>query len=546
MKVDLVVNSMIQQLDRNLQMQIMPVLAFRAGEILHGRVMLDAGDKPQIRLDSGELLSALPSGDVQLFAGATVTLRVTGNMDGQFVMQLLEQELSGRTAAGQTPEAAGEPLTRLMGNTQQGRAVLAAMETMRVPPREETARQAMTILGAFPGLKAEKAVFLAANGITPTDAAVNALNALIDDGATTGGELMKFADMLAGQALDAEGTGAKAPAQSAPAAGGIAAQAATAAGISTQSALPQGDAMLQLQSLIFVGLGMDAAEQYSAITSALGKLGMAPDAVRLALDGSMAADQEFEARLAAFTAALPEGEGGEARAFLTRLAGGLKSQAEAAALAMPGVAEPAPQGLQRVVREVMDLFVKLEGDSAANTKELQGATKLTHETAQRLSAELADTGAAGAATAQQLNRVENHIRLLDNITQYAYQQIPVAMNGRNRTVELYVMNRGGSGKKINPEKASILIALETENMGHLEALISVSSKNLRLRFGVDKPELAGYVNSFTGEISRAMQGIGYKLSDVRMQVTGAPVTPLSAIAEAESWQDSPMRLDIKL
>jgi hypothetical protein len=203
MKVDLVVNSMIQQIDRNLQTQIMPLVAFRAGEILHGRVMLDAGDRPQIRLDSGELLNALPSGDVQLFGGATVTLRVTGNMDGQFVMQLLDQEIGAGTPAQQ--QSAGAALTRIgLENTPQGKALLGAMETMRVPMREETARQAMTILNSFPRLSGEKAVFLAANNITPTEAMVNALNALVDGGATTGGELTRLVDMLARPSTEAQ------------------------------------------------------------------------------------------------------------------------------------------------------------------------------------------------------------------------------------------------------------------------------------------------------------------------------------------------------
>ncbi len=606
MKVDLVVNSMIQQIDRNLQTQIMPLAVFRAGEILHGRVMLDASDRPQIRLDSGELLNALPSGDVQLFGGATVTLRVTGNMDGQFVMQLLDQEIGTGTPAQQ--QSAGAALTRLgLENTPQGKAILGAMEAMRVPMREETARQALTIMNSFPRLSVEKAVFLAANSITPTETMVNALNALVDEGATTGEALIKLADMLAWPSQEAQtaakpaqsgnpaatpavaqppaqGTHAPALAQQsvepeAPPAGWAATQetdAQTPPAISVRNgsneaqtlpeqgtyqktqvlpgqgnaaapalaALTRGEAALELQSLALVALGPEAAGHYAGVSSALLQQGLAGETVRLALDGSLAGGPEFEASLGAFLVTLPEDVAEDACAFITHLADGLRHRAQTAAAA--GTVQEAPQGLERVVKEIMDLFVKLDAEPAANAKSLEDSGKLIRESVQRMPAELTEAGAQNLAVAQQLGRVESHVRLLDNINQYIYWQIPMEMNGRNKTVELYVMNRGGSGKKVNPEKASILIALDTENMGRLETLISVNSKSLRLRIGVENPELVGFVDSYTADIGHAMQEIGYKLSDVRMQVTGKPVTPLTAVAEAESWQEGPARLNIVL
>lgn len=562
MKVDVVVNSMIQQIDRNLQTQATPVPTFRSGDILRGRVMLSGDGSPQIRLDSGALLNALPSGDVQLFAGATVTLRVTGNMDGQFVMQLLEQEKDDGQAA-QTADATAGPLAKLVMNaTPQGRAVLQAMEAMRVPMRGDTVRQALEIMNQFPGLEPEKAVFMAANKIPATQAQVDALNSLVK-GATTGGELMKLADILTTQALDAEIVQLEGSAGSGDIAAAIieapggqgaqpqasAAGAAEAAGANPQ-AMPESDGMLQLQSLVFVALGLDAADKYSGIAAALQRHGLTNGAVQLALDGSfeVPGEGDFQSRLNTLVSTLPQDEAAEARSFLAKLASGLKGYIGEVGMA-PGAGQPAEpqQGIPRVVKEIMDLFVRLETDNPANSAALQKAASQQRGAVQHIAAEVAQTGAASPTAAQQLNRVDNHVRLLDNISQYAYQQIPVQLNGRNKTVELYVMNKAKGGKKkINPENASILITLDTEHMGRLETLVGVTGKNLRLRFGVEDPGLVAYVDSFTAEIGQAMQQIGYRLSDVRLQVTEAPVTPLTAAASVEQWDGGASTLDIKL
>jgi hypothetical protein len=632
MKIDLVVNTMIQQIDKNLQSQVIPALTFRAGEILHGRVMLTSDDKMQIRLDNGALLNAVPSGNVLLSAGATVTLRVSGQMDGQFVMQLLEQELSSElTGSVTTTRAANEALSKLgLSSSPQGRQVLQAFERMNLPIREETVRQALDILGTFPGLAPEKAVFMAANRIPATQANVNALIGLIDGKATTGDDLIKLTNILTAQAVETDnvqslgstlnaavptlvgqaaaenavpqqGNGsstmgmgnlqnaeelpqgsanplAKQPAGAdtataaqgpggdssllsdlvvpAFAGGGQAPGATTDTGAipvgnaqqASAATLNGDDGILQMQSLVFVALGVEDADRYSAVIAHMADSGVLKQALQLALDGPFLGGKELQSQLGQLVAAMPAGSAPEAQAFMEKLVTGLgKYIADngGAALASHQALE-APSGLPRVIQEITGLFAKLDGnasDMGANIAKAAGAQQasLAH-----IAAEIGSAAAASPDVTMQLNKIASHVRLIDNISQYAYQQIPVQINDRNRTVELYVLNRGKNGKKINPNNANILIALDTDNMGHLETLINVTNKNLRLRFGVENPELVGFIDSFTTELSQAMQDIGYRLSDVRMQVTDKPVTPLTVTEVVEPKTGSLTRLDMKL
>jgi hypothetical protein len=521
MKVDLVVNSMIQQIDRNLQTQVMPALSFRAGEILRGRVMLTSDDTMQIRLDSGALLNALPAGDVLLMQGATVTLRVTGRMDGKLVMQLLEQETEGEQAPAQ---AGAKELARTdLNATPRGREVLQSMERMGLPLREETARQALELLQAFPGLKADRAVFMAANRMPATQEYVDALNRLLDDGATTGGELMKLAGLLAAQAPEGER--------------------------SQEAALPAEDSMLRLQSLTLMALGIDAAEQHTGTIAALADHGALAKAAEIALEGPFMSLDQLESGLASIAATLPEDLARDARAFLKTLVEGIVQY-----IRNNGTDGIAPQatmpekGLARAIREIMELFVQMDrGETAESGEALAKAAGSQKASLSRLALEIENAGgAANPETSRQLNTVSGHVRLLNDISQYICQQIPVRLAGKNRTVELYVLNRGKRGKRINAENANMLIALDTENMGRVEALVNISRKNLRLSIGVEHPWLVGHVNAYTADLGNALKEIGYRLSDLRAQVIGRAVDPLTVMQAVEPSKRLPGALDVKI
>lgn len=602
MKVDLVVNTMIQQIDRNLQQQVLPALSYRAGELLRGRVMLAVGDRPQIRLDNGALLNAIPAGDVLLSPGASVTLRVSGQMDGQLVMQLLDQELTGERSAPLAGET-NNPLAKMgLEFAPQGKAVMQAMAQMRLPMREETARQALETMTKFPDIGAEKAVFLVANRIAATAASVDALNGLIDAHVMTGDELTRLADILkntapqTGSRAGAEQSGGSAqgngpaatqpdgrqPAGSAatvgqdntadPAVTGGAAAArqgsnaaelppirvgaaggsaplqpgsivmppsdgipATATVTGGAPASPPGspaDDMMQLQSLMVAALGMEQAEQYANAAAVLDRNGMVKQAVALALDGPLLPQEELAGKMEAFASSLPQDAAPEARQLVEKLIAGLgKYLQDSAGPAEQGQAAVGASGLARVLKEINHLFARLDSGDGTDTL-MQAATAQKARVTQILS-DAAGIGVASPDAARQMDRIANHVQLIGDISQYAYQQIPVELNGRQKTVELYVLNKGKNGRKVNPDHASILIALDTESLGHIETLINVSQKNLRLRFGVERPELAGFVESHMTELGQAMQVIGFRLSDMHTQLISHAVTPLTVAERVE-------------
>ncbi len=605
MKVDLVVSTMMQQIDRNLQSQVMPAAAYRSGELLRGRVMLAQGEGLQIRLDNGTLLNAMPSGDVLLNPGATVTLRVTGQMDGQLVMQLLEQDLSGSRGAGSAQD--GAALLRRMGleQSQQGKALLQAMERMKLPMQEETVRTALDTLARYPGLSAEKAVFLAANRIPANASSVDALNRLVDERAMTGDELTRLATLLAKdgepeaagsrqllpvglphlqddgaaqaqtqqparaglensqQINDAltggrnQAQGSTPPADEAGWQAGLPAQAAgQSQGVSparTPGAQPgvlappppglpgaDAEAVAQLQSLVQVAFGDQANDRYAGALTALDRSGLARQAVAAALEGPLLGSAELQQRVEYLVGALPQAEAAETRQFLQGLVAELSKYIPREAAQPQPAADTALGG---VLREITGLFARLDGDAA---QELAQAASSQKGKVAQLLADASAAGSAGQDAVRQLGRVAGQVQLIHDISQYAYQQIPVMIEDRQKTVELYVMNKGSkSGRKVRADQANILIALDTDSMGHIETLINVNQKSLRLRFGVEKPELARYVENHMTDFGRAMGEIGYRVSDLRTQVISKPVSPLT-VAERVEQEPSAGALDMRL
>lgn len=571
MKVDLVVNTMIQQIDRNLQSQMMPAMNWRAGDILRGKVMLRSDEGLQIRLDGGALLNAVPAGDVLLSPGATVTLRVGSHADNELVMQLLTQD---NGAAAQAQPGVGGMLARLGADpSPQARQVAQAMERMGLPLLEETAREALATLAQFTGLAPEKAVFLAANRIHATQANVDALNRLVDGKAALGADLLRLADILSTQALQAdapvgadesshtapqaadmpEGWEGETPPAS-PAAPGPAGPAVAAGGAARGAAAFSGeDARLNLQSLIHVALGADAVAQSAGVVAALEREGALSAAVAVALDGPYMDGEQLNAELQALLSALPEAEAAPAGAFLMKLVSGMRGYIEEqTARPSPGAALPPPEvgalqprqnGAAALVREIADLFVPMDEGLDGETERFVEAASSQKASLQRLAAGVEAGGTAEAVG--QMKRIAGHVRLVSDISQYAFQQIPVRLNGSERTVELYVKRGRGRGK-INADNANILIALDTGHLGRLEAHIGVTNKSLRLRFGVETPELAGHVNAYSADLAEAMREIGYRLSDIRTEVTARPVTPLTVAAALDGGPAQPGALDIKL
>jgi hypothetical protein len=121
----------------------------------------------------------------------------------------------------------------------------------------------------------------------------------------------------------------------------------------------------------------------------------------------------------------------------------------------------------------------------------------------------------GKGAAAETDRLISGLKLLQTIDKYSYMQIPVILGGRPSTVELYVFNKKTGAKKKASEGMTFLLALETENLGHVEALVNIRESTVSIRFNVRSEEIADYLRKRTTALYNMVYIKEYRLSGFR-------------------------------
>ena len=97
-----------------------------------------------------------------------------------------------------------------------------------------------------------------------------------------------------------------------------------------------------------------------------------------------------------------------------------------------------------------------------------------------------------------------------------YIQIPVQMNDKNTTAEIYIYNDKKRSKSVNPENATILVALDLDRLGHIESLISVSKKNVSIVFKVEEDGFKKVISKASDALKQSLEARGYSLNPLRI------------------------------
>ena len=132
--------------------------------------------------------------------------------------------------------------------------------------------------------------------------------------------------------------------------------------------------------------------------------------------------------------------------------------------------------------------------------------------------------------AEQTRRLMDHVRLLNNIDQFAYMQLPIMLGEQRRTAELYLFRRKGGGKKIDPDNVNILLAIDLEHMGHWEALLNIRNKDVSVRMEVPGEAEKDYFNRNTVLLHEMLSEAGFRLVSTDITYSAGEATPLTALA----------------
>jgi hypothetical protein len=190
-------------------------------------------------------------------------------------------------------------------------------------------------------------------------------------------------------------------------------------------------------------------------------------------------------------------------------------------------------------KEIRSMLDKLHIDvNSENLKEELNVKSLYKDLYSKLEA-IKDTLQASnlsnkADIISNIEHSENNIRFMNQLNSYnSYIQIPLNIWNRNTTGEIYVLKRDSKKRKIDPENATMLISLDTENLGQVDTFLNVNKKNISVSMRVEDNKLIEFIKGYHKELYKRMSEKGYKLVDLKFRIPEEDISLINVNKLAE-------------
>jgi len=127
-----------------------------------------------------------------------------------------------------------------------------------------------------------------------------------------------------------------------------------------------------------------------------------------------------------------------------------------------------------------------------------------------------------------LLNLKDCIDFIRNVNQHNnFLQIPLLINDNTTAAKLYVFKDGKREKRIDPEDATVVVALDLMNLGHLESMIRVKGKTVDITFRTENKGIGGMIEKNIRMLKEALVEKGYYLSPIRVINLEQPFSLLS-------------------
>jgi len=128
-----------------------------------------------------------------------------------------------------------------------------------------------------------------------------------------------------------------------------------------------------------------------------------------------------------------------------------------------------------------------------------------------------------------------------------YVQIPLRINNEDTTGQLYIMKRKSSKKNVAKQGITLLISLNTHNLGMIDSLISLNNNNLVVNMRVENQEIIDIIKQYHTSLYNSLSNKGFKLVDLKYKLISEPVNILNANKQiVEEEKRSSKCIDVKI
>ncbi|MHB8061215.1 MAG: flagellar hook-length control protein FliK [Ruminiclostridium sp.] len=144
------------------------------------------------------------------------------------------------------------------------------------------------------------------------------------------------------------------------------------------------------------------------------------------------------------------------------------------------------------------------------------------------------------------NNLESNVNFINQLNSYSsYVQIPLSIFNQNTTGELYMLKKGSKSKKLDPSKMTILISLDSNNIGRIDTLLSVDKKNISTNFRLESSKVFEVLRENHKQLYTSLLEKGYRLVDFTYRLMDEPINIVNFEAEAKKeFIKSPNNIDI--
>ncbi len=115
-----------------------------------------------------------------------------------------------------------------------------------------------------------------------------------------------------------------------------------------------------------------------------------------------------------------------------------------------------------------------------------------------------------------LSNVKDNIDFMRQVNQYNnFLQIPLQLADKNASADLYVYKDKSRSKLIDPENATILIALDLPKSGRIESMINLNGKTVNATFRLEQNEVGKTIKRSEKLLADRLEAKGYQLMPLK-------------------------------
>jgi len=138
------------------------------------------------------------------------------------------------------------------------------------------------------------------------------------------------------------------------------------------------------------------------------------------------------------------------------------------------------------------------------------------------------------AAAAVVSNLESNINFINQLNNYSsYVQLPLSIFDRNTTGELYMLKKGSKNKKLDPENMTVLISLDTDNLGRVDTLLSVNRRNISTNFRLENSEVFPLLRDNHKMLYNSLLEKGFRLVDYTYRLMDEPISIVNFETEAK-------------